>query len=56
MKEKQFVEVETVKDSLDDLYEQYVIYTKMESDLKKKKASIKEKLSSFFDNEGNREG
>lgn len=52
MKEKQFIEVENTNESLDDLYEQYVIYTKMESDLKKKKASIKEKLSSFFDNEG----
>lgn len=53
MKEKQFIEVvEPQEEDLDTLYEQYVIYTKMESDLKKKKASIKEKLSSFFDNEG----
>lgn len=54
MKEKQFVEVGMDTDEdLDTLYEQYVIYTKMESDLKKKKAVIKEKLSSFFESEGN---
>lgn len=53
MKEKQFVEVGMDTDEdLDTLYEQYVIYTKMESDLKKKKAAIKEKLSNLFDSEG----
>ena len=45
MKEKQFVDLTESNESLEDLYEQYVTYTKMESDLKKKKAVIKEKLS-----------
>ena len=52
MKEKQFVDLTESNESLEDLYEQYVTYTKMESDLKKKKAVIKEKLSKFFDSEG----
>ena len=53
MKEKQFVDLTESNESLEDLYEQYVTYTKMESDLKKKKAVIKEKLSKFFDSDGN---
>lgn len=52
MKEKQFVDLTEGNESLEDLYEQYVTYTKMESDLKKKKAVIKEKLSKFFDSDG----
>ena len=54
MKEKQFIEVvEPQEEDLGTLFEQYVTYTKMESDLKKKKAVIKEKLSKFFDSDGN---
>ena len=53
MKEKQFIEVvEPQEEDLGTLFEQYNIYTKMESDLKKKKAVIKEKLSKFFDSDG----
>lgn len=52
MKEKQFVDLTESNESLEDLYEQYVTYTKMESELKKKKAVIKEKLSKFFDSDG----
>ena len=53
MKEKQFIEVvEPQEEDLGTLFEQYVTYTKMESELKKKKAVIKEKLSKFFDSDG----
>ena len=53
MKEKQFIEVvEPQEEDLGTLFEQYNIYTKMESDLKKKKASIKEKLKNYFDSSG----
>ena len=54
MKEKQFIEVvePQEEEDLGTLFEQYNIYTKMESDLKKKKAVIKEKLSKFFDSDG----
>lgn len=55
MKEKEFIEVVENNESLDDLYEQYIVYTKMESDLKKKKAIIKEKLSKYFDLDGSRD-
>ena len=53
VKEKQFIEVvEPQEEDLGTLFEQYNIYTKMESDLKKKKASIKEKLKNYFDSSG----
>lgn len=53
MKEKELVDVvPEEKLSLDELYEQYVTYTKMESELKKKKDRLKKQLEEYFDTEG----
>lgn len=53
MKEKELVEVCTdEKLSLDELYEQYTTYTKMESELKKKKALLKEQIDEYFESQG----
>ena len=59
LKEKILVDVveETLPD-LDDLYEQYEMYTKLQSDIKKKKDEIKRQLERYFefgarDNSGN---
>lgn len=53
MKEKDLVEVvASEKLSLDELYEQYTTYTKMESELKKKKAKLKEQIDAYFEEQG----
>ncbi len=53
MKEKDLVEVvASEKLSLDELYEQYTTYTKMESELKKKKANLKEQIDAYFEEQG----
>ncbi len=52
MKEKTFVEVESSNLlDLDSLYEQYALYTKMESDLRKKKKELKVQLEQYFETE-----
>lgn len=53
MKEKKLVEIAPEeKLSLDELYEQYTTYTKMESELKKKKEKLKKQIDEYFEAQG----
>lgn len=50
MKEKEFVcDVNEPTKDLQTLYSEYATYTKMESDLKKRKAEIKKDLEEYFE-------